>query len=41
MAYLLAETLQEVSTGWGSLVKSGIIILIAIAAFMWWMWRQA
>jgi len=41
MSYLLAETVQDVSTGYGSLAKSGIIILIAIVAFMWWMWRQA
>jgi hypothetical protein len=41
MSAILAETLKDVSTGYGSLIKTGIIILVAIAAFMWWMWRQA
>ena len=37
---ILADSLKDVSSGYNSLIKSGIIILIAIGAFVWWMKRQ-
>ena len=35
-----ANTVQDINTGYGSLVKTGIILLIGIAAFVWWLKRQ-
>jgi hypothetical protein len=40
MLHTLAETIQDVSSGYGALIKTGIFILIAIAAFIWWLNRQ-
>jgi hypothetical protein len=40
MSYLLAETLKDVSSGYSSLIKTGIIILIGIGLFVWWLKRQ-
>ncbi len=38
--FLAEETIKDVSSGYGSLAKTGIIILIGIAAFVWWLKRQ-
>jgi hypothetical protein len=40
MNCFLAETLQDVSAGYSSLIKTGIILLIGIGAFIWWLKRQ-
>jgi hypothetical protein len=40
MNAILAETVKDVGTGYSSLVKSGIIILIGIGVFVWWLKRQ-
>ncbi len=40
MTVVLADSLKDVSSGYSALIKTGIIILIAIGAFVWWMKRQ-
>ena len=35
-----ANGIEEVHQGYGALIKTGIIILIGIGAFVWWLKRQ-
>jgi hypothetical protein len=35
-----ANGLDEVSSGYGALIKIGLFVLIAIGVFVWWLKRQ-
>jgi len=38
--FLAEETIKDVSSGYGAIIKTGIILLLAIIAFVWWLSRQ-